>query len=133
MNKNLILLLMPIGFILGTISISFGGDTPGFTVYSGAGSHETGEFTPASDGEVIIISEPEVQEKSFTKQDSERIPEKNIIEVKNTIIINEKKDRQNYWLPYRRHKRPKVEHYPENPKRQQKLSRPRPPKPFIDR
>jgi len=120
MNKNFILFLMPIGFILGTITISSGGDTPGFTVYSGAGSHETGDFTPASDGEVIIISQPEVQEKSLTKPGSEKIPEKKVIEVKNTIIINNKKYNRNYWLPYRRHKRhskrPKDEHYSERPR-----------------
>ena len=118
--KNNLLFLMLIGFILGTISISSGGDTPGFKVYSEAGSHETGDFIPASDGEVIIISQPEVQEKPITKQDSEKMPEQKVIEVKNTIIINEnKKENQNYLLPYpypyRRHKRPskrpKVEHY----------------------
>jgi hypothetical protein len=118
--KNNLLFLMLIGFILGTISISSGGDRPGVKVYSGAGNHETGDFIPASDGEVIIISQPEVQEKPITKQDSEKMPEQKIIEVKNTIIINEnKKENQNYLLPYpypyRRHKRPskrpKVEHY----------------------
>ncbi len=120
--KNNLLFLMLIGFILGTISISSGGDRPGVKVYSGAGSHETGDFIPASDGEVIIISQPEVQEKPITKQYSEKMPEKKVIEIKNTIIINEnKKENQNYLLPYpytypyRRHKRPskrpKVEHY----------------------
>jgi hypothetical protein len=63
MTKSFILLLMTIGLILGSISMSGGNGVPGFSVYSESGSHNTGDFTSASDWEDIsIISQPEAQE-----------------------------------------------------------------------
>lgn len=54
--KKIILLIIALIFI--TASISVGGDAPGFSVYSESGSHNTGAFIPASDGDITIISCP---------------------------------------------------------------------------
>lgn len=72
MKKKIILILLLIGFILGSISISSGGDAPGFSVYSGTGSHDSGDFVPASDSEEIIVYKPEKlpEENTPENQDS---------------------------------------------------------------
>ena len=62
MIKLFILFLMTVGFILGSISMSGGNSAPGFSIYSESGSHNTGDFIPASDGDITFISQPETQE-----------------------------------------------------------------------
>ena len=62
MTKLFILFLMTVGFILGPISMSGGDSAPGFSIYSESGSHNTGDFIPASDGDITFISQPETQE-----------------------------------------------------------------------
>lgn len=61
MKNTFVLILMVVGFILGSICISFAGS--GFSVISTPGNHNTGEFIPASDGNVTLIFEPQEQEK----------------------------------------------------------------------
>jgi len=61
MNNTFVLFLMAVGLILGAISISFAGS--GFSVISNPGNHNTGEFIPADEGSVAIISQPEELEK----------------------------------------------------------------------
>jgi len=56
MNNTFVLFLMAVGFILGSISISFADS--GFSVISTPGNHNTGEFIPANEGTVVIISRP---------------------------------------------------------------------------
>lgn len=76
MTKLFILFLMTVGFILGPISMSGGDGVPGFSIYSESGSHNTGDFIPASDGDITFISQPEAQEI-----------ETNVIVVGNAVLV----------------------------------------------
>lgn len=63
MTKPFILLLMVIGCILGPLYVSKGDGAPGFSIYSESGTHNTGDFIPASDGNVTTTSQPETEDQ----------------------------------------------------------------------
>ena len=74
----------------------------GVAIYSGAGQHQTGEFIPASDSEVTVLSKPQEQPKTVKKNQ-----EKNTI-IKNTIIIVKPNSnlQKNTTLIYKKRRRP---------------------------
>lgn len=61
MKKTICLIIL---FIFIAVPVSSGGDGTGFEVYSGSGTHDSGEFIPASDGDITIISESQKIETS---------------------------------------------------------------------
>lgn len=98
MKKHISIIIIAVFVLMATSSAINGG----VVIYSGAGQHQTGEFIPASDSEITVLSKPQEQPKTVKKNQ-----EKNTIIKNTTIIVKPNSNLQrNTTLIYKKRRRP---------------------------